>query len=228
MTTELRIISIGACEMHDLWGERSAARTGHATTTLITSGRTRILVDPGLPAQALAARLRERANIAPRDITHIFLTSFRPDTRRALPLFEEAIWWISESEREGVGVPLVSSLQRAEEAGDKELADTIRAEIELLRRFEAAPDHLCDRVDLFPLPGVTPGLAGLIVADTRHTTVICGDAIPTTEHLEQGAVPKWSADAVRAQESFADAVEIADLLILGRDNIVVNPTKRPF
>lgn len=228
MTTELRIISIGACEMHDLWGERAPARVGHSTTTLITNGRTRILVDPGLPAPALDARLRERANIAPRDITHIYLTSFRPDVRRALPLFEEAIWWISEAEREGVGVPLVASLQRAEDGDDRELVEALRAEIEILRRFEAAPDHLCDRVDLFPLHGVTPGLTGLLVSEPRHTTLICADAIPTIEHLEQGAVPKWSADAAQAQESFKEAVEIADLLILGRDNLVVNPTKKPF
>jgi glyoxylase-like metal-dependent hydrolase (beta-lactamase superfamily II) len=102
----------------------------------------------------------------------------------------------------------------------------------VLKKCEPAPDHIADekgeRIDLFPLPGITPGLTGLIIAGSRHTTLVCGDAVPTVEHLEQGKVLTPAADVDRARESFAEAVEIADLLVLGRDNLVVNPTKRPF
>jgi glyoxylase-like metal-dependent hydrolase (beta-lactamase superfamily II) len=77
-------------------------------------------------------------------------------------------------------------------------------------------------VDLFPLPGVTPGLCGLLAAEPRRTTVVCGDAIPTVEHLEQAQVPRNSFDARLAMESFKEAVEIADILVLGRDNLVLN------
>ena len=77
-------------------------------------------------------------------------------------------------------------------------------------------------VDLFPLPGVTPGMCGLLVAEPNRTTVICGDAIPTLEHYEQGKVLKHAADATAAMESFKEAIEIADVLVLGRDNIVFN------
>ena len=83
-------------------------------------------------------------------------------------------------------------------------------------------------MDLFPLPGVTPGLTGLVLAGPRHTTVIAGDAVPTEEHLTQGKVLPWAPDVTQARESFAEVIEIADLIILGRDNLVVNPTKRPF
>ena len=34
------------------------------------------------PAQAMAARLHERANLKPDDITHVFLTCFKPEARR--------------------------------------------------------------------------------------------------------------------------------------------------
>ena len=81
---DFRIISIGCLAAHPLWNERGAVRTGHATTTLITSGKRRILVDPGLPPQALSARLSERAGISPQDVTDVFLTSFAPDVRRGL------------------------------------------------------------------------------------------------------------------------------------------------
>lgn len=230
---EARIISIGTLAANPLWGERGAARTGHATTTLITAGDRRILVDPSLPAQALVARLGERARVEPRDITDVFLTSFQPDVRRALPVFDGAAWHIHGEEREAVGVAMAQRLksmaQRDEEAEEQaDLARVLTADVAILQRCRPAPDSLADGVDLFPLPGVTPGMCGLLLAGARHTTLICGDAVPTIEHVEQGKVLPMAVDVDRAKESFKDAIEIADLLILGRDNLVVNPTKRPF
>lgn len=229
---DLRIISIGALSAHPLRGERAALRTGHATTTLIQAGNKKILVDPGLPDATILARLDERSGLKPRDITHIFLSSYNPETRRGILAFDHATWWIGQEEREQIGTALVARLQEAAEEGDEQLKKFLEQDIAILRRFEAAPDHLADdkgdRVDLFPLPGVTPGLCGLLVATPRTTTVVCGDAVPTVEHLEQGKVLPVVSDVDKARESFAEAIEIADVLVLGRDNIVVNPTKRPF
>ncbi len=226
---DLRIISIGTLAAHPLWGERGQARTGHATTTLIRSGDRTILVDPGLPEQALAARLGERANLKPSDITHVFITSFRPDTRRGLMAFDDATWWVGEAEREAVGGMLATRLKQIAETGDEHDSELIRVleqDVAMLRRCEVAPDKLAEGIDLFPLPGVTPGLCGLIAAHPRHTTVICGDAIPTIEHLEQGKVLPSAVDVQQAQESFREAVEIGDYLVLGRDNFVVNPLRK--
>jgi glyoxylase-like metal-dependent hydrolase (beta-lactamase superfamily II) len=98
----------------------------------------------------------------------------------------------------------------------------------MLRRCEPAPDRLAPGVDLYPLPGLSPGLCGLLIANQNHTTIVCGDAIQTVEYLEQGKILPWVENLDQAQESFKEAVELADSLILGRDNIVTNPTKRPF
>jgi glyoxylase-like metal-dependent hydrolase (beta-lactamase superfamily II) len=96
----------------------------------------------------------------------------------------------------------------------------------VLARCKAAPDSLANAVDLFPLPGVTAGLCGLLIGEASRTTLICGDAIPTQDHLEQGKVLPTCWNREKAQESFSEAVEIADLLILGRDNAVMNMTRR--
>ena len=226
----LRVISIGAMSAHPLWGERAAVRTGHATTSLIISREARILVDPGLPVAALTSRLLERANLKPSDITHVFLTSFHADCRRGLAAFDGAVWLISEAERESLGVPLAMRLrdEMQRDNPDQELIDLLKGDVELLSRFDAAPDSLADGVDLFPLPGVTPGMCGLLLPDLQHSTLICGDAIPTIEHLERGAILQGAIDVNRAQESFKEAIEIADLLVLGRDNLTANPTKRLF
>ncbi len=238
---QVRVISIGAMSAHPLRGERQATRTGHATTTLITAGDARILVDPGLPAPALAARLEERTGLTPEKITHVFLTSFHPEARRGLEAFEAAEWLVSERERETVGVPIAEGLRRladtardAEAAGEqlhddqKTMIAVLQRDAAILHRCVPAPDSLAPGVDLFPLPGVTPGLTGLLIPRPLGDVMLVGDAIPTVEHLEQGKAPQHAADVAQARGSLAEAVEIADLLVLGRDNIAVNPTKRPF
>jgi len=228
---DFRVISIGALDAHPLWNERTPVRTGHATTTLVRSGKDVILVDPGLPGPIVGARLAERSGLQARDVTHVFLTSFRPDVRRGLEQFPAASWLISETERETVGVGLVEAARRAErslEEEDRHLAAQLWKDVALLEKCEAAPDKLARDVDLYPMPGVTPGMCGLLLADPRYTVIICGDAIPTVEHLEQGRVPQWAADVEKARESFMEAVETADVLVLGRDNLVMNPTRRVF
>ena len=225
---DLRIISIGTLAANTLWNEKGNARTGHATCTLIRAGKRVIVVDPGLPAQMIALRLNERSGLHAKDVTHVFLTTFKPDTMRGIMAFEKAQWWIAHDEREAIGVPLVGSLQKAAVDGEDDLKKMLEQDVAVLRRCEPAPDRLGDGVDLFPLPGVTPGCCGLLCTTPRASTLICGDAIPTVEHLERGQVLQSAADVMRARESFGEAVEIADYLVLGRDNLVPNPVKRPF
>src|SRR5690606_3645211 len=214
---------------HPLRGERGNVRTGHGTTTLIQGEKKTILVDPSLPAPILAPRLEERAGLKPTDITHVFLTSFNPELRRGLLAFDDATWWIGADEREQIGAAMAAKLHEAAEEADATLREALELEVAILRRCEPAPDHLAaerggsgGKVDLFPLPGVTPGLCGLLVTLPRVGVLICGDAIPTVEHLEQGKV-LLAADLDKAQASFAEAIEVADMLILGRDNIALNP-----
>ncbi|MFG0329205.1 MAG: MBL fold metallo-hydrolase [Phycisphaerales bacterium] len=223
-----RVVSIGALAANELWGEPAPVRPGHATTVVIESGDQVILVDPSLPGEILDARLRERCGYGPERITDVFVTDFRPELRRGLPLFPEARWLVAEREREEVGGRLVAEFQRAEEAEDPDLAAALREEIALLKRFRAAPDQVAPHVDLFPLPGRTPGSCGLLIAQPQSTTLITGDLIPTIEHLEAGRLLPDCYDLETAQESFREAIEIADVLILGRDNLTMNPMRRPF
>ncbi|MGP1273181.1 MAG: MBL fold metallo-hydrolase [Phycisphaerales bacterium] len=226
-----RIVSIGAFSRHPLRLSDSAraARPGHATTTLVLAGDAAILVDPGLPGQILVPRLVERAGLEARDITHVFLTSFQVETTRGLTAFDDARWLVSETERESAGMPLALMLKRAAEEGDDpELIAELERQVSLLARCQAAEDSIAPRVDLFPLPGVTPGLCGLLLAEQARTVVIAGDAVPTVEHLEQGKVIDGAHDLDKARESLMEAIEVADAIVCGRDNLVLNPTKRPF
>lgn len=224
--TEYRIISIGALAANPLWDEKSPVRTGHATTTLLASGQARVLVDPSLPPQALLARLGERTKLKPAEVTHVFLTSFDPDRRRALGAFEHAAWLMHEAERDAAGASLRAMLAEAVESGDRDLIALHERALAQLGRFQAAPDTIAPHVDLFPLPGVTPGLCGLLLAQPASTVLICGDAVATQDHLSQGKVLPHCADLAQAQESFREAIEIADVVVPGRDNVAANPMRR--
>lgn len=222
---DYRVISIGALSVNELWQHQGPARTPHATTTLVTAGDRRILVDPGLPPQVVAARLAERAGIAPEDISDVFLTNFRPAHRWGITAFPNARWLINEPEREAVGRALVEAFQQTPE-DDEENRKALEQEIAILKRCQAAPDKLAPHVDLFPLPGYTPGTAGLLLALPRSTVLIAGDAIPTIEHLEHGRVLRNAWNVEQAQQSLLEALEIADVIIPAHDNIILNPTRR--
>ena len=226
MQLDFRVISIGTLAAHPLWEEKGQVRTGHATTTLIRAGEAAILVDPSLPAPALLARLSERTSLRPEAITHVFLTSFERERRRAIGAFESAAWLLHESEMESARETLAAQRDDAGDAGDGELLDLVDAEREVLERCRAAPDRLAAGADLFPLPGVTPGSCGLLLSLPGQTVLICGDAVPTLEHLATGQVLPHCASIEQARESFREALEIADVLILGRDNMVCNPVRR--
>lgn len=220
---DYRVISIGALSAHELWGEKVPTRTAHATTTLVRSGKRIMVVDPGMPPQVMAARFNERTGLTPDAVTDVFLTNFRPAHRRGVSAFTNARLLIGEVERETVGGLLV---EKFKEEQDQEVRAMLKQDIELLKRCEPAPDKLADQVDLFPLPGFTPGTCGLLLLSATTTTLIAGDAVATSEHLGDGRVLRGAYDTEQARASFLEAVEIADVIIPGHDNIVVNPSRR--
>jgi glyoxylase-like metal-dependent hydrolase (beta-lactamase superfamily II) len=222
---DYRIISIGSLSRHELWQQDCPPRPPHATTTLVRSGDRVILVDPSLPAKVLLPRLAERSGLKPQDITDVFLTCFRPAHRWGLSAFTEAHWLISEQERNTIGAMLV---ERFEQEDDPEAKQTLQQDIALLRKCEVAPDKLADHVDLFPLPGYTPGTCGLLLSEPRTTVLIAGDAVATGEHLEQGRVLRGAFDLELAQESVVEAVQIADVIVPGHDNLVMNLSRGAY
>ena len=117
---------------------------------------------------------------------------------------------------------------RFEDAPDDEVRAILQREVALLQRCEPAPDKLAEGVDLFPLYGFTPGTCGLLLSHPSRTTLVAGDAVPTVEHLEHGRVLRGGFDLEAAQESLKEAIEIAEVIIPGHDNVFINPVRGPF
>ena len=225
MAVRIDIISIGTLSRNRLWNETTAGRTPHATTSLIRTRDSKsprnILVDPGLPVQVQAARLDERAGMRPEQIDTIFLTCFRPAHRAGLGAYPEATIYLHARERDAVRKHLKALLERG--GDDPQVRQVVEAELRILQRTRAAPDHLAEHVELFPLHGYTPGTCGLLITEPATTTLIAGDAIPTREHLLAGQILPDAFDVESAQESLREAYEIADLIIPGHDNTFRNP-----
>ena len=220
-STRIDIISIGTLSRNRLWNESAVVRTAHATTTLIRTGKRTVLVDPGLPAQAMGARLYERTGLKPEAIDMVFLTNARPAHRGGLSLFTKAKIFIHELEQQAA----IAQLQAlSDQAPDDDMDRAhIDKELALIKTFKIAADKLAENVDLFPLFGYTPGTCGLLVTAPLTSTLIAGDAVPTQDHFLAGQVLPDSYDIKAAQESMAEVYEIADLIVPGHDNLFVNP-----
>ncbi|MEM7227401.1 MAG: MBL fold metallo-hydrolase [Planctomycetota bacterium] len=225
MSIEYRIISIGTLSSHPLRHEPAQRRTGHATTVLVSVNDQHMLINPSLPDVVLRARLDERTDLSAEDITDVFLTSFSVEHRRGLNLFEGARWYVHEPERVYALTVIADKQAEARDAQDDESYERFEHDRAMLQRCLDAPDSLAQGVDLFPLPGVTPGTCGVLLALARKTVLIAGDAVPTVEHLDRGQVLNTCVLIEEAQESFREAMEIADEIVLGRDNIVANPLR---
>src|SRR5215213_2523059 len=215
------IISIGTLSRNRLWGESEPVRTPHATTTLIRSGKRTILVDPGLPAAALGARLYERTGLRPEQVDTVFLTTFRPAHRAGLALFGHARTLIHEVEQQATRQHLESLIEQApEEDIDRRV---LQQELALLENLTPADDKVADQLDLFPLPGYTPGTCGLLIKLPTASVMLAGDAVPTQDHFLAGQVLPDSYNIEQAQEAMREVYEIADLIIPGHDNAFLNP-----
>ena len=224
MSIEYSIISIGALSRNRLWSEVSAVRTAHATTTLISGDGKQILVDPSLPAPALAARFNERTGKTLSDVTDVFCTTLRPVHRRSIEAMGHANWWTSEQELQTYRAHLESLLDSAGRISAEDTA-TVEADLKLIERFKPAPEQFTPQVQLYPLAGSSPGSAGLLLAMPILTVVIAGDAALTGQHVLAGQVWQGCNDVNAALESLRDLLELADVIVPGHDNVLLSPSR---
>lgn len=218
MSVEYKVISIGTLSRNSYWNENTALRTPHATTTLIISGSKKILVDPALPPQVLDARLFERAGIKNKDITDVFLTTFRAAHRGALGAYDRATWYVHEKEKQHVRHFFEERYKHTRE--EPEIRQMIAEDLALLDRCQAAPEKLADQVEIFPSPGASAGCCGLLLTPPVGAIIVAGDAVINADYLEHGQVWDDCFDIKQAQQSLEDILEIADVIIPGHDNLI--------
>lgn len=225
MSVEFCIVSIGALSHNRLWGESAKVRTAHATTTYIEAARRRILVDPSLPATALAARFNERTGKKLSEVTDVFCTTLRPVHRRSIKALPDAAWWVSELELQSYRHHLEALRETADRLSSDDAA-IAEADLKLLERFRPAPDKFDEQLSLYPLPGASVGSAGLLLTPPTMTIAVAGDAAITGGHIERGQVWQGCMDAEAAMDSLRELLELADVIVPGHDNLTFTPRRQ--
>ncbi|MDP6381339.1 MAG: MBL fold metallo-hydrolase [Phycisphaerae bacterium] len=197
------VLVIGGLKANKFWGEGRPVRSEHSTSILVRSGKRRLIVDPGWPADVMEAALYYRTGLKTKDVTDVFLTHFDRAHREGIEAFAKAKWWMSEEETGFADAELPP-----EDEGRKVLA-----------RIMPVPERLAAGVDVFPTHGHTPGHCSLLVYSALENLIITGDAVPTREHFERGELGDSAYDLPGARASLQDIMEIADILVPGHDNI---------
>lgn len=216
----VEVISIGTLSRNLLWKETEPVRTPHATCTLVRTDRRNILIDPGLPAPIIAARLFERTGLRPDAIDTVFVTNARPAHRGGVEAFTKATRLMHETELSAT-INYLETIRQ--DTDDTETGATVQRELDQLALFKPAPDKIAKQVDLFPLFGFTAGTCGLLISSATQSILVASDAVATHEHLLAGQVLPGCFNLDQAKESLQEVYEIADVIIPGHDNLFLNP-----
>ena len=129
--------------------------------------------------------------------------------------YDSSLRW-SPAAKVSLSEQLAVASQHPEDGG----VEPLEIRLQILDRLRPAEDSIAPGIDIFPVAGVTPGTCGLLLAQPRKTILITGDAVATREHLANAQVLPTCWNREIAQDSFAEAIQIADIIIPGRDNLL--------
>lgn len=221
MRVSVDIISVGTLSRNRFWKEAGTCRPAHATTTLLRDSEATVIVDPSLPAEILRQRLDERTGLTPEQVETVFLTNFRPTHRRGLELFKHATWLMDETEIQAMR-SFIEDAAIAAEARGEPIDELVQQEAKLLQKIEPAPERITEQIHLFPTPGATPGSASLLALQGDCTIAVAGDAIINKQYFARRQAFERHSDAAQAVQAIAELTEIADRIIPGHDDWILD------
>lgn len=193
------ILTLGCFSRNRYWGEEDAKsyRRALCTSTLIeTSQGARILVDPAVSGAALAQVLDERCGLRPEAVDYVYVTHRHGDHYAGMADLPRAVW-----------------LAAPGDAGEIRRALPQHAD-----RIFAAGAEIVPGVQVLPLPGHTPGLAGLLFASEDGMVAVAGDSVMTRDFFKDRRGYYNSADFAASARSIDLLMEKADIVVPGHGN----------
>ena len=205
MKNKWHIITIGHLTRNIYWGEdnRLVLHPCIATCTVVESEYGNILIDPSLPADALAKELYDQTGIKAEDIAYVYSTHCHLDHWTGTEAFKNA----------KICMPKEDLAYLKE---DRSLYDGVRGKE--IDRMIGISDELVPGFRLIPLPGHSLGLHGLLFEGPEGKILATGDACMGYEYFNAKRGYFWSADYKLSCESLEKAAELADIIIPGHGN----------
>lgn len=191
------ILTLGCFSRNRYWGEEDAKsyRRALCTSTLIeTPQGARILVDPAVSGAALAQVLDERCGLRPEAVDYVYVTHRHGDHYVGMADLPRAVW-----------------LAAPGDAGEIRRALPQHAD-----RIFAAGAEIVTGIRVLPLPGHTPGLAGLLFAS--EDGMVAGDSVMTRDFFKDRRGYYNSADFAASARSIDLLMEKADIVVPGHGN----------
>ena len=193
------ILTLGCFSRNRYWGEEDAKsyRRALCTSTLIeTPQGARILVDPAVSGAALAQVLDERCGLRPEAVDYVYVTHRHGDHYVGMADLPRAVWL----------------------AAPGDAGEICRALPQHAKRIFAAGAEIVLGVQVLPLPGHTPGLAGLLFASEDGMVAVAGDSVMTRDFFKDRRGYYNSADFAASARSIDLLMEKADIVVPGHGN----------
>ena len=193
------ILTLGCFSRNRYWGEEDAKsyRRALCTSTLIeTPQGARILVDPAVSGAALAQVLDERCGLRPEAVDYVYVTPRHGDHYVGMADLPRAVWL----------------------AAPGDAGEIRRALPQHAKRIFAAGAEIVPGVQVLPLPGHTPGLAGLLFASEDGMVAVAGDSVMTRDFFKDRRGYYNSADFAASARSIDLLMEKADIVVPGHGN----------
>lgn len=193
------ILTLGCFSRNRYWGEEDAKsyRRALCTSTLIeTPQGARILVDPAVSGAALAQVLDERCGLRPEAVDYVYVTHRHGDHYVGMADLPRAVWLAAPGDAGEIRRALPQHAKRIFDAG---------AEI-------------VTGIQVLPLPGHTPGLAGLLFASEDGMVAVAGDSVMTRDFFKDRRGYYNSADFAASAHSIDLLMEKADIVVPGHGN----------
>lgn len=193
------ILTLGCFSRNRYWGEEDAKSYCRAlcTSTLIeTPQGARILVDPAVSGAALAQVLDERCGLRPEAVDYVYVTHRHGDHYVGMADLPRAVWL----------------------AAPGDAGEIRRALPQHAKRIFAAGAEIVTGIRVLPLPGHTPGLAGLLFASEDGMVAVAGDSVMTRDFFKDRRGYYNSADFAASARSIDLLMEKADIVVPGHGN----------
>ena len=200
------ILTLGCFSRNRYWGEEDAKsyRRALCTSTLIeTPQGARILVDPAVSGAALAQVLDERCGLRPEAVDYVYVTHRHGDHYAGMADLPRAVWL----------------------AAPGDAGEIRRALPQHAKRIFAAGAEIVPGGQVLPLPGHTPGLAGLLFASEDGMVAVAGDSVMTRDFFKDRRGYYNSADFAASARSIDLLMEKADIVVPGHGNYFLTPRR---